>query len=127
MNRKKFTGESYPTPAMKELFEAVLTLNSPPLAANFFRDLLTLPELTEFANRWQMVKLLVAGKSYEEISKELKTSTATVTRVAHWLREGAGGYETVAKLMFQVKAKPTRRRRHLQGKYTSMPDNPYYS
>lgn len=91
---------SYPTPAMKKLFEAVLRLKSPDQAARFFRDLLTIAELKEFANRWQVVQLLYEGFTYETIAKRLMISTATVTRVAHWLHHGLGGYKAVADRTF---------------------------
>lgn len=90
----------YPTPQMKELFEAIMEIRSKDEAANFFRDLLTPAELTEFANRWQMVKLLVRGDSYADIAKKLNTSTATITRVARWLRKGMGGYKAIAFRLF---------------------------
>ncbi len=90
----------YPTPYMNELFEAILKIHSKKETTNFFRDLLTIAELTEFANRWQMVKLLVRGESYAAIAKKLNTSTATVTRVARWLKKGMGGYRTIASRTF---------------------------
>ena len=90
----------YPTPAIHELFDAILTLKNSNEAIQFFRDLLTVAELTEFANRWQMVKLLIQGKSYTYIAKTLKVSTTTVTRVAYWLRNGMGGYKTVSSRIF---------------------------
>lgn len=85
---------------MQELYEAILKIRSKEEAANFFRDLLTLPELAEFANRWQIVKLLVYGDSYVKISKKLKVSTTTVARVAHWLNNGTGGYKALASRLF---------------------------
>ena len=90
----------YPSAAMKELFDAILLLRTPREAADFFRDLLTIAELEEFANRWQMVKLLVQKKPYLEIAQKLETSTTTVARVSHWFYEGTGGYETIAKRAF---------------------------
>lgn len=102
------TPSSYPTTAMKELFDAILSLETPDEAANFFRDLLTMAELKEFANRWQMVKLLVRGLPYTEIASQLKTSTATVTRVAQWLHNGMRGYSTVANRMLGTKPKSSR-------------------
>lgn len=90
----------YPTPAMRELLEAVLEIRSRDEAEAFFRDLLTIPELTEFANRWQIVKHLVQGKSYLAIAQKLDVSTTTVTRVAHWLNSGTGGYKTIAERLF---------------------------
>ena len=92
--------QGYPTPAMKQLFMAILKLKSSDEATRFFRDLLTIAELKEFANRWQVVRMLHEGHSYETISKRLMISTATVTRVAHWLHHGLGGYRIIASHMF---------------------------
>lgn len=88
---------------MKELFDAVLRLKSTDEATKFFRDLLTIAELKEFANRWQVVKLLSQGKTYGAIAKRLSISTATVTRVAHWLHFGLGGYRIIANRVFPKK------------------------
>lgn len=109
----------YPSVAMKELFDAVLLLRTPSEAADFFRDLLTIAELAEFANRWQMVKFLVQKKPYLEIAQKLETSTTTVARVAHWLHEGTGGYRTIAGRAFgkNPDQKPEKRFR-LRGKRT---------
>ncbi len=92
---------TYPTKEMNELFEAIVSISDKKEAANFFRDLLTLPEIEEFANRWQIVKLLVQKKSYLEIANTLNVSTTTVTRVAQWLNNGMGGYKKIAERMFK--------------------------
>ena len=50
-------------------------------------------ELEALAHRWQIAGLLDEGRlSYLEIAERAGGSTATVTRVAQWLRAGAGGY-----------------------------------
>ena len=54
----------------------------------FLRDLCTLPELEALAHRWQTARLLDEGVPYLEIAERVPTSTATVTRVAQWLRHG---------------------------------------
>jgi TrpR-related protein YerC/YecD len=100
---KTDTPSSYPTEAMKELFSVILSLKSEKEAADFFRDLLTIAEIKEFANRWQMVKMLYTGKSYTEIAKKLKTSTTTISRVSNWLKNGFGGYKAVADRTFPTK------------------------
>ena len=64
-------------------------------AANFFRDLLTIAEIQEFANRWKMARLLYEGKPYLEVAQKTNSSTTTVTRVAHWLFEGKDGYKAI--------------------------------
>ncbi len=114
------TPSTYPTQEMQELFQAILKLTSVDEAANFFRDLLTMAELKEFANRWQMVKLLSQGKSYVEIASQLNVSTATVTRVAHWLKNGMGGYKIIADRMYPkpFKDAPKPRPFKLRGKRT---------
>ena len=97
----KPTRQTYPSVESKELFKAILTLKNEAEAEAFFRDLLTLPELAEFSNRWQIVKLLIQEKSYGEIATKLKVSTTTVTRVAHWLHHGLGGYQLIAPRVFK--------------------------
>ena len=52
----------------------------------------TLRELHDLSQRWQVVRLLDAGRHYAEISRETGASTATVTRIAQWLNHGTGGY-----------------------------------
>ncbi len=74
------------------LFEAVLRLQATDEAARFFRDLCTLRELHDLANRWAVARLLDAGLHYAEIAARTGASTATITRIAQWLRHGEGGY-----------------------------------
>jgi len=81
----------------KTLAKAFLKLKNEQEVSNFLRDLLTIKELEEFANRLEMARLLKKGKSYKVIAKELKVSTTTVTRTAHWLFRGCGGYDKALK------------------------------
>jgi TrpR-related protein YerC/YecD len=77
---------------MRELFQALLTLETPAEVEAFFRDLCTLSELEAMAHRWQVARLLERGLPYLEIAERTGASTTTVTRVAHWLKHGEGGY-----------------------------------
>src|SRR5205085_9902824 len=79
-------------PGLDELAGALRTLRNPGELKRFLRDLCTLGELEALAHRWQIVRLLDEGTPYLEIAARVHTSTATVTRVAQWLRHGAGGY-----------------------------------
>ena len=83
------------TQEINELGEAIASLRSPAEATRFLRDLCTLSELEAMAHRWQVVRLLEEGLPYLEISRRTHASTTTVTRVAHWLRFGEGGYRLV--------------------------------
>jgi TrpR-related protein YerC/YecD len=77
---------------LDDLADAFLVLRSRDDVQRFLRDLCTLPELEALVHRWQTVKLLEEGVPYLEIAGRVPTSTATVTRVAQWLRHGTGGY-----------------------------------
>jgi TrpR-related protein YerC/YecD len=79
-------------PGLDELADALLVLRNRDEARRFLRDLCTLGELEALAHRWQIARLVDSGRSYLDVADTVHTSTATVTRVAHWLRHGAGGY-----------------------------------
>lgn len=83
------------TPQMKELFSAVLALKTQDECKKFFRDLCTLSELKAMSERWQVVQQVTKNIPYRTISKKTGSSTATITRVAHWLNHGMGGYQLV--------------------------------
>jgi TrpR-related protein YerC/YecD len=79
-------------PGLDDLADAVLTVRTRDEARRFLRDLCTLPELEALTHRWQTAKLLEQHVPYVEIAERVPTSTATVTRVAQWLKHGTGGY-----------------------------------
>ena len=79
----------------KALASAFLKLKTEQEAANFLRDLLTIKEFEEFANRLEMARLLKQGMSYKAIAKKIGVSTTTVTRTANWLFRGCGGYDKI--------------------------------
>ncbi len=79
-------------PGLDALADCVIGLRTRDEARRFLRDLCTLPELEALAHRWQTVQLLEQNVPYVEIAQRVPTSTATVTRVAQWLRHGTGGY-----------------------------------
>ena len=83
------------TDDIEELCATIAQLRSPEEAARFLRDLCTLAELEAMAHRWQAARLLDQGLPYLEVAQRTGASTTTVTRVAHWLRHGEGGYRSV--------------------------------
>jgi TrpR-related protein YerC/YecD len=93
--------EDWRTRDTDELIAAVLRLQDADEAARFLRDLCTLGEIHDLAQRWAVVRLLHAGKHYAEISHETGASTATVTRIASWLRHGEGGYQEALQRLEQ--------------------------
>lgn len=78
-----------------ELFKAIISLKTVKEAEAFLRDLCTLDELKEMSERWQIAKMVDQELPYREIAKKLDVSTTTVSRVALWLNNGAGGYRLI--------------------------------
>ncbi len=80
-----------------ELFKGILTLKDIKECRNFFRDLCTVSELEDMAERFQVAKKILNEESYRDINKQTGSSTTTITRVAHWLHHGMGGYGLVIR------------------------------
>lgn len=74
------------------LMDTIIALEDRDEAAHFFRDLCTRRELEEMTARWAVVRSLGEGHSYREIHNITGVSTATITRIAQWVRHGTGGY-----------------------------------
>ncbi|GAC1342622.1 MAG: YerC/YecD family TrpR-related protein [Candidatus Dormibacteria bacterium] len=85
------------TAQLDELFLTIGSLSDREQTRRFFRDLCTLGELEAMAQRWEVARLVDEGVAYLEISKRTGASTATVTRVAHWLHHGEGGYRAALR------------------------------
>ena len=83
-----------------ELFKAIITIDSIDECKNFFYDLCTPSEIEEFSTRWLIVKLLSKKKPYRQIALETWVSTATVGRVARYMKYGHDGYNTILKKLY---------------------------
>ncbi len=79
---------------VEQLIDALLRLETPDETAHFLRDLCTLREIHDLAQRWAVVRRLEQGEHYAAISRDTGASTATITRIATWLNHGEGGYRT---------------------------------
>jgi len=86
--RMKFLGDFY---------DMVASLDGRAEAKKFFKDLLTLSETVMISRRIQVAKLLLQGRTYDEIKIELKVGGSTINQVDRWLNNGFGGYKTVIK------------------------------
>ncbi len=77
------------------LFQAILSLQDLDECYRFFDDLCTFSEIQAMTQRLQVARLLRAGMTFTQISKETGVSSATITRVNKCLSYGADGYKTV--------------------------------
>lgn len=76
----------------KKLYETILSIDNLNDLQAFFKDLATEKELQDFSDRLEVAKLLIDKKTYEQISRETKMSSATIARVNRALVYGDGGY-----------------------------------
>ena len=108
---------------LTDLYNAMLTMENSEEMHKFFVDLCSINELHSLLHRWQIVRRIEQGKSYEEIIKEIspaeepegdkvktekkstgrargkarsstKVSSTTISRVKKCLVNPEGGYRT---------------------------------
>ena len=80
--------------AENDLFEAFMSLESVEECRNFLKDLCTPAELQALVDRWQVVSYLEQGLPYRKIHDLTGVSVTTIGRVARFLSDGFGGYQT---------------------------------
>lgn len=80
-----------------QLFRAILALETNEECYRFFEDLMTIKELQAISQRWEVARMLKAGKTYHEIAGVTNASAATISRVNKCLVYGAEGYTTILK------------------------------
>lgn len=88
-------GKEIRTEAVKQLFDAVLTLENRDECFDFFEDLCTVNELLSLAQRLQVAKMLREENTYLEVAEKTGASTATISRVNRSLNYGCDGYDMV--------------------------------
>jgi len=94
--KKSFTEAGWrKNPWFKELCSALASCKSPEAVADLLRDVGTLSELQAWSERLEVAKQLSTGRSYRAIAEATGASTATVTRVASFLFDGEGGYQSI--------------------------------
>jgi len=76
------------------LFEAIKSLETREECRNFFKDLCTPAELQALVDRWQVVEYLQQDLPYRKIHDLTGVSVTTIGRVARFLTDGFGGYQT---------------------------------
>ncbi len=94
--KRRFTEDSWhKEPWFKALVSALRSCKSDADMAALLRDIGTLSELQAWSERLEVARLIAQGMSYRNIAEVTGASTTTVTRVAHFLENGEGGYRTI--------------------------------
>ena len=85
MLRKKISEKD-----IEKLFEVVLELKNTNDCKALFSDLCTDKEIEQMAQRIKAAKLLIEGKTYNEVIAETDISSATLSRVSRCVQYGEG-------------------------------------
>ena len=80
---------------INQLYQAILSLQSPEECHAFFQDLCTVAELRAMAQRLEVAQMLDEGMIYNDILERTGASSATISRVNRALQYGADGYKAV--------------------------------
>jgi TrpR-related protein YerC/YecD len=75
---------------LEELYQAIVDVDNIEDCRYFLADLLSVEELNSLSSRLHAAKLLIAGETYQDVTKETKISSATLARVSRCVKEGKG-------------------------------------
>lgn len=81
---------------IEALFQVIAGLETPEECEILFADLCTHKEVEKMAERLHAAKLLMEGKTYNQVIEETDISSATLSRVSRCVQYGKG-YSSVLK------------------------------
>ena len=81
---------------ISELFELISSINNADDCRDLFEDMCTVKEIEQMAQRIYAAKLLLQGKTYQQVTELCDISSATLSRVSRCVQYGSG-YEKILK------------------------------
>ncbi|MDE6967279.1 MAG: TrpR-related protein YerC/YecD [Clostridia bacterium] len=78
---------------LPDLYKAIADIETVEECKNLLEDLCTYKEVEQMAQRLRSAKLLLEGKTYNEVISETGISSATLSRVSRCVRRGSHGYK----------------------------------
>lgn len=87
---------------IEAFFNAILLLDNVDECYDFFDDLMTLKEMKVFLMRFNVAKMLLEHKTYQEIEATTHASTTIISRVKRSCEEGNGSYERLIKRLAEA-------------------------
>lgn len=85
MIRKKTDGSM-----INDLFNLIASIDNAEDCRMFFNDLCTNKEIEQMAERVRAAKLLIEGKTYNQIIEQTDISSATLSRISRCVQYGNG-------------------------------------
>ena len=83
--------------ALKDLYELFAAPDSAKESEMLLKDILTPQELEAIAERWQLIQALSSGMTQRDVAKKCGVSISKITRGAHELQYGSGGFRHFLK------------------------------
>jgi TrpR-related protein YerC/YecD len=90
-------------------YNSFLQLKTEKEVRQYLRDLLTIPEINEFADRLAVADMLNNKVTYTEIVKTTTMSSTTIARISKWLKNGRNGYKLILNRLHHHVSSPPRR------------------
>ena len=78
---------------LPDLYKAIADIESVEECKALFDDLCTYKEVEQMAQRLRAAKLLLDGRTYNEVISETGISSATLSRVSRCVNHGSDGYK----------------------------------
>ncbi len=91
------SGKKIDSAAVSELYKLILSLKTEEDCEKLFEDLCTYKEVEQMAQRVKAAKLLMEGKTYNQVIEETDISSATLSRVSRCVQYGDGYRNFIAK------------------------------
>lgn len=91
MSDRKITNE-----IIDEMYELIVSLKSVDDCRDLFGDMCTNKEIEQMAQRIKAARLLMSGKTYNQVIEETDISSATLSRVSRCVQYG-NGYSKLLK------------------------------
>ena len=75
---------------INELFELIASIENAEDCRDLFNDMCTIKEIEQMAQRIKAAKLLLEGKTYQQVTEQCDISSATLSRVSRCVQYGNG-------------------------------------
>lgn len=89
------------------LCQAVSSVKDSKEAAQVLTDLLTPSEIEMVAKRLEIAKLLIQGKTYDQIRTKINAGYSTIGRINTWLNLAGEGFKIAVSRMKKEEKQPT--------------------
>lgn len=73
-----------------ELFELITSIENKEDCRDLFNDMCTVKEIEQMAGRIHAARLLLEGKTYQQVTEQCDISSATLSRVSRCVQYGNG-------------------------------------